>query len=419
MYDSNMQPFVEALSLYELNSLVAEAISVGLPSEYWVEAEVAEAREAKGHCYIELVQKDVWSNTPIARASAKCWRNKWAFLGDKFKQATGQELHAGMKVMLRVSANFHEAFGFSWIVSDINPEFTLGDMARRRREIISKLKADGVFDLQKEIPLPMFMQRIAVISSAGAAGYGDFSKQLNDNPDGFKFTITLFNATMQGEQVEQSVIAALNEIYSQIDHFDAVVIIRGGGATSDLSGFDTLPLAENVTNFPLPIIVGIGHERDESVLDLVACVSVKTPTAAAAYLIDHLKRLDDQLKHAAEVLTRAVSQRLRVENMRMTQLSTSLPITVSLMKTRSEARLDRLWERLKTATTKRINDQNHLLELLNQRTTALDPTRLLARGYSITTFNGRAVTSVSSLKEGDTITTRLADGEIKSTVKKP
>lgn len=418
MYNGNIQPSVDALSLYELNSLVSEAISVGLPSEYWVEAEVAEARESKGHCYIELVQKDAWSNTPIARASAKCWRNKWASLGDKFRRTTGQELHSGMKVMLRVSANFHEAFGFSWIVSDINPEFTMGDMARRRREIIMKLKAEGVFELQKEIPLPLFMQRIAVISSAGAAGYGDFCKQLNDNSDGFKFTITLFNATMQGEQVEQSVIAALNEINSQTDRFDVVVIIRGGGATSDLSGFDTLSLAENVANFPLPIIVGIGHERDESVLDLVACVSVKTPTAAAAYLIDRLKSLDDKFKRAAEAITRAVSQRMKIENMRMAQLYTSLPMTISLMMTRSEAQLDRLCEQMKTAAMRHLDNQNHRLQILHQRAIALDPERLLSRGYSITTLNGHAVTSSKSLNDGDIITTRLANGEVKSVVKK-
>jgi len=409
---------METLSLYDLNSLVSEAIGIELPDEYWVEAEVAEARESKGHCYIELVQKDAFSNTPIARASAKCWQSKWSQLAPRFQRITGQQLHAGMKVMLRVRANFHTAFGFSWIVSDINPEYTMGDMARRRREITAQLKAEGVFELQKEMSVPMFAQRIAVISSAGAAGYEDFCKQLNDNTDGFKFTVSLFAAVMQGEQVEQSVIAALNQIYTEIDRFDTVVIIRGGGSTSDLSGFDTLPLAENVANFPLPVIVGIGHERDESVLDLIACVSVKTPTAAAAYLIDNLKSTRDRLMWASDAIAKTVAQRMEIENLRMQRLATALPMAVSLIKTRGMARLDSLYESLKTSLSTTITAQNHRLLLLHQRAIAQDPQRLLARGYSLTMLNGRTLTSPTELRDGDIIETRLAKGKVRSIVKK-
>lgn len=407
---------METLSLYELNTLVAEAVSRGLPDEYWVEAEVAEARESRGHCYIELVQKDAWSNTPVAKASAKCWRNKWARLGGRFRQITGQELHAGMKVMLRVSASFHEAYGFSWIVSDINPEYTLGDMARRRREIISRLKEEGVFGLQKELPFPMFAQRIAVVSSAGAAGYGDFCKQLADNAEGFRFTVSLFPAIMQGEQVEQSVIAALDSIYAEAGGFDAVVIIRGGGATSDLSGFDTLALAENVANFPLPVIVGIGHERDESVLDLISCVSVKTPTAAATYLVDNLKAADSRLNRCAEAVVRAASTRIEAEKMRVSRLASSLPMLFSVMKTRGDARIDRLTVRMGAAAQQLLKEQKHRVAMLQQRAKAQDPAVLLDKGYSITTLNGRAVTSSSQLKKGDVLITRFAEGTASSTV---
>ena len=294
------------LTLYELNNLVREVLECEMPDEYWVEAELSECREARGHCYMELIQKDERNATPIAKASARCWASKWMLVRPYFERTTGQRLHAGMKVLLKVYAQFHEAYGFSWIVTDIDPTYTLGDMARKRQEIIRQLKEEGVFDLQKELQLPLFCQRIAVISSETAAGYGDFCNQLADNPYGFKFETQLFPAIMQGEGVEQSIIDALGKIYSEYsdysEHsdysdcpFDCVVIIRGGGATSDMSGFDTLALAENVANFPLPIITGIGHDRDESILDMVSHTRVKTPTAAAAFLIDHLKTIMDIL----------------------------------------------------------------------------------------------------------------------------
>ena len=256
---------------------------------------------------MELIEKDEQTATPIAKASAKCWASKWILVRPYFERTTGQRLVAGMKVLLKVYPQFHEAFGFSWIVTDIDPTYTLGDMARKRQEIIRQLKEEGVFDLQKELTLPLFCQRIAVISSETAAGYGDFCNQLADNPYGFQFQTQLFPAIMQGEGVEQSIINALERIYDQ--PFDCVVIIRGGGATSDMSGFDTLALAEHVANFPLPIITGIGHDRDESILDMVSHTRVKTPTAAAALLIDHLKEVLDNHNNAQSSITRLVQQK--------------------------------------------------------------------------------------------------------------
>ena len=307
----------QTLSLLELNQLLAEVIEVGMPREYWVEAEISELREVRGHCYIDLIEKAEGTNTPVARASAKCWANTWSTVGPLFEKVTGQRLHTGMKVLMLVGANFHPAYGFSWIISDIDPTYTLGDMARKRQAIIDQLKREGVFDMQKELEMPLFCQHIAVISSANAAGYGDFVNQLESNAYGFKFVTQLFPATMQGEGVEQSIIDALNKIYASMSStfnpqpstfnpppstFDCVVIIRGGGATSDLSGFDTLALAENVAQFPLPVITGIGHERDESVLDMISHTRVKTPTAAAAFLIENLKRVWDYLQDAQTML---------------------------------------------------------------------------------------------------------------------
>ena len=395
--------------------MVRESIECEMPEEYWVEAELSECRETRGHCYMELIQKDELSATPVAKAQAKCWANKWLTIRPYFERITGQQLHAGMKVLLQVYPQFHEAYGFSWIVNDIDPTYTIGDMARKRQEIIKKLKDEGVFDLQKELQLPMFCQRIAVISSQTAAGYGDFCNQLADNPYGFKFETQLFPATMQGEGVEQSIINALERIYDT--DYDCVVIIRGGGATSDMSGFDTLALAENVANFPIPIITGIGHERDESILDMVSHTRVKTPTAAAAFLIEHLKEVLDVIDSSQDRITRYAQQKLTTLNSQLAIVSESIPRLFSLVKTRQESKLDIFEQRMRTSIDRRLTSESHKLELISEKLKALDPTLLLARGYSITMHNGHAVKDASSLAPGTEIETRLAKGTIHSIIK--
>lgn len=403
------------LSLFELNRIVRETIECEMPNEYWVEAELSECRESRGHCYMELIEKDEQTATPIAKASAKCWASKWMLVRPYFERATGQWLVAGMKVLLKVYPQFHEAFGFSWIVTDIDPTYTLGDMARKRQEIIRKLKEEGVFDLQKELTLPIFCQRIAVISSETAAGYGDFCNQLSNNPYGFQFQTQLFPAIMQGEGVEQSIINALERIYDQ--PFDCVVIIRGGGATSDMSGFDTLALAEHVANFPLPIITGIGHDRDESILDMVSHTRVKTPTAAAALLIDHLKEMLDTVMNAQNSITRLVQQKLSTLSAQLSNVSEAIPRLFTIVKTRQEAKIDALQQRIPMLLERRLLAENHRLQLMEEKLKALDPQLLLKRGYSITLHNGRAVKDATTLKAGDEIETRLAQGLIHSIVK--
>ena len=401
--------------------MVRETIECEMPDEYWVEAELSECRELRGHCYMELIQKDERTATPVAKSPAKCWANKWAVIRPYFERTTGQQLHAGMKVLLKVYAQFHEAYGFSWIVTDINPEYTLGDMARKRQEIIRQLKAEGVFDLQKELTLPPFCQHIAVISSQTAAGYGDFCNQLSDNPYGFQFQTQLFPAIMQGEGVEQSIIDALERIYdcqlSTVNcQFDCVVIIRGGGSTGDLSGFDTLALAENVANFPLPIITGIGHERDESILDMISHTRVKTPTAAAAFLIEHLKEVLDVINGSQELITRYAQQKLSMPHSQLTIVSEAIPRLFSIVKTRQEAKIDTLNQRIPMLLERRLLAENHRLQLMEEKLKALDPQLLLKRGYSITLHNGRAVKDATALKAGDEIETRLANGAIHSVV---
>ena len=402
----------KTLTLYELNRLVHEVVEEELSHAYWVEAELSEAREVRGHCYMELVQYDVMSQlsgstgrTPIARASAKCWQKRWSQIRPRFEQVTGQPLHAGMKVLLSVSANFHEAYGFSWIVSDIDPTYTIGDMARKRQEIIRTLHEEGIFDLQRELTLSPFARRIAVISSENAAGYGDFCNQLADNEFGFSFVTQLFPAIMQGEQVEESIIKALERVYSLSPNpspkgegdweWDAVVIIRGGGATADLSGFDTLALAENVAQFPLPVITGIGHERDESIIDMVSHTRVKTPTAAAAFLIDNLATTLSAIEDLQARAVNSVKDRISAAMAQLSLFSSQLPSLAKYC----------------------IQRKRHRLELLAQRTLSLDPTQLLRRGYSITLKDGHIVRDASMLQPGDEIETILENGKIQSIIK--
>ena len=429
----------KALTLYELNQMVHETITVAMSDEYWVEAEISDIREVRGHCYMELIQKDEYGNTPLARASAKCWKNKWMYISSHFERITGHLLRAGMKILVQVYADFHETYGFSWIITDIDPTFTMGDMARKRQDIIRKLQEAGVLELQKELSLPLFTQRIAVISSEQAAGYGDFCNQLSENDYGFQFKLSLFRSIMQGEQIESSIISALNQINRKIDRFDVVVIIRGGGSTSDLSGFDSLLLAENVANFPLPVITGIGHDRDESVLDLVSHIRVKTPTAVATLLVDHLIEVYNRISDAQEELTQIVQRRIEIEKMRLNVISEKVPVLFSFVSNRQNAWFDNLFLRIQNAITNRIRQteqhlnslsemlsplyehirirENHRLEILQQKIKAQDPMLILNRGYSITTLNGHVIRNAKNLKKGDILCTQMAKGKVTSIIK--
>lgn len=404
-------------TLLELNHMVRETIERQMDGEYWVEAELSDLHD-RNHCYMELVENDPFGPTPLAKARAVCWANRWTALRSKFEHQTQQQLRPGMKVRMMVTPTFHEAYGFAYQVSDIDPDYTLGDIVRKRMEIIRQLKEAGIFDLQRELVLPRFAQRIAVISSAQAAGYGDFCHQIDDNSYGLSFSHELFAAIMQGEQVEQSVIAALDRINARIDEFDVVVIIRGGGATTDMSGFDTLALAENVANFPLPIITGIGHDRDECILDMVSYMRVKTPTAAAAFLIDHLSEVYTALVSARERISCIAERHLAYEKMRLKQLADRIPTLFALTRERQTKRIDALAHRLDSAATQRLERERHRLQLVAQRAQAQDPIHILRRGYSITLHNGHALRSGDELADGDIIETRLEQGTLKSEIRK-
>lgn len=408
----------QTISLYELNNLVKQALRRHLPDTYWIEAELSDVRSNySGHCYLEFVQKDASGNTLIAKARGTIWSNVYKMLKPYFEEETGQAFASGIKVRVCVSVEFHELYGHSLTVVDIDPTYTVGDMIRKRREILRRLEEEGVLDLNKELDFPMLPQRIAVISSATAAGYGDFCNQLERNPYGLVFYPKLFPAIMQGERVEESIIAALDRIYAEMEHWDAVVIIRGGGATSDLSGFDSYDLAANCAQFPLPIITGIGHERDDTVIDSVVHTRVKTPTAAAEFLISCMYESALMLEDYTNRIIGGVEVRMEREKHRLERLTERIPMTTKMYLQRGNFKIETIWQRLETALQHKMIKETHRLSLLEHRVMAASPEHLLKKGYSITMLNGKAVTDASTLKKGDRIVTMLHRGKIESEIK--
>ena len=428
----------QPLSLFELNALVRKSVKLCLPDEYWVQAELSDVRtNYSGHCYLEFVQKDPRGNALVAKARGMIWSNIYSMLKPYFERETGQAFTSGIKVLVKVTVDFHELYGYSLTVIDIDPAYTLGDMARRRKEIIRRLEEEGVLTLNKELEMPLLPQRVAVISSATAAGYGDFCNHLLNNADGLVFYPHLFAAVMQGDKVEASVIAALNAIYKEVDRWDVVVIIRGGGATSDLSGFDTYDLAANCAQFPLPIITGIGHERDDTVIDMVSHTRVKTPTAAAEFLINRMREtasdleryityfhqtIPERIAHCKERLEQWVARipsrvqmRLQHERFRQERMVVRMNTAWQTRLLREEYRL-RLEQRLATAIDARLQRERHRLQLAQSQVEAASPELLLKRGYSLTLKDGKVVTDASALHPGDVLTTRVAKGEFKSEV---
>lgn len=383
------------LTLYSLNSLVREAVSAALPVRYWVTGELSEVREAaNGHCYIELVQRDEATNELVAKARGTIWARIYSLLRPYFLEQTGHAFAQGLKVLLQVSVNFHELYGYTLDVCDIEPAYTIGDMARKRQLIIRQLTEEGVIGLNKELRFPLLPQRVAVISSSAAAGYGDFCDQLHNNGYGFVFYTKLFPAPMQGNGVEQGIIDALDCIARDLDFWDVVVIIRGGGATSELSCFDTYELANNCAQFPLPIITGIGHRRDESVLDIVAHTSVKTPTAAAELLVHSMLAQAQWLADVQQGVVASVRNRVDAEKYRLQSLVQRIPVATALF----------------------MQARHHKLDLCQKYIDASSPERILALGYSITRVNGKAVRSIDDIMPGDDVVTTVAGGEFTSKV---
>lgn len=425
-------------SLLQLQELLRDLVAAcPMARNVWITAELSDVNERGGHCYMELLQKDPATGQNVAKARATIWANSWRRIRAEFLAATGQQFSAGMQVMVQVSAGYHPLYGMTLNITAVNPSFTLGERQRLRREILERLKREGLYDCNKQLDFPRPLQRIAVITSATAAGYGDFCNQLLHNPYRLRFNVKLFPAIMQGDQTAASVTAALEKIADEQDLWDCVCIIRGGGASTDLDGFDNYALAADVAQFPLPVIVGIGHERDTTVLDYIARQRVKTPTAAAEFLIGAGQQELANLHAIASALLQNVTDTLSGSRQQLAYLSGQLPVAplnaihraekrldsaaMALSRISStrlqplQGRLDRLADALANITANRISRASMKLDSCSSLIEALSPGATLRRGFSITRINGKAVTDPAQIPSGAVITTELARGSVTST----
>jgi exodeoxyribonuclease VII large subunit len=452
----------EKMTLTELQLMIRDSLYISLPEMYWVIAEIAEIRENySGHCYLELIEKQSDEKNIRSKAKSIIWSSRYRFLKTFFENSTGESLREGIKILVKVKVEYHELFGLSLIISDIEPSFTVGEMAAKRQQVIKRLEDEGVISMNRELDLPVVPRNIAVISSRNAAGYSDFIRHLSSNSFGYVFNTALFDSTMQGSETEQSVINALDAIAEKYELFDVVVIIRGGGSQTDLGWFDNYNIAYHITQFPLPVITGIGHERDVTVADLVAFRSLKTPTAVADFLIDcvaetenHLTDMSREISEMARIITDRYRNRLELSRMRLIPVSrmtlsgakdhlsvkiieiinlgkevilkagiapsnhrTRLLAAAKTYSLNRETDLDRKLKNLITFTSNSLTKNNTVLTQFENSLGILDPENVMKRGYTITTMNGKVIKKANQLIPGDIIDTRFADGDVISSVK--
>ncbi len=408
----------EGISLSELSALIEQGLKQTLHPHYWVVGEISEIQANRnGHCYLELIEKPENEQNPTAKMRAVVWANVYRMLAPYFESETGSPLSVGMKILVQVSVNFHSLYGLSLQITDINPTYTIGEDELRRQKIIRQLEEEGIIDLNKEIPLPSVIQRIAVISSATAAGYQDFTQQLQFNLHGIAFHTELFPAAMQGVDVESTIIAQLDEIFKRESEFDAVVIIRGGGARTDLRWFDNYNIAANVAQFPLPVITGIGHDKDQSITDLVAHTSLKTPTAVAEFIINTCSEFIEQLNELQDRLQTALSEEIRAQHDLLHNYISALSHRMQLVTMQSNNKLLHIRQTLQHSTQTILLKAANDIQLAETRIIAKEPKTILKQGYTLTTSaDGTIVRSSKQLKANDKITTHFADGTISSTV---
>jgi len=425
--------------LSELNIDIQSVIYEHFPDTIWIVAEISEIKvNSAGHCYLDLIEKDEKSDKIKARARATIWSFAFRMMKPYFESATGYELKQGIKIMINVKVEFHEIYGYSLNITDIDPTYTLGDIERKRQEIILRLQKEGVFDMNKELALSPVPQKIAIISSETAAGYEDFVNQLENNPLGYVFYHCLFPAIMQGEQAETSIIESFEKIFSHSDFFDAVVIIRGGGSKADLATFDNYNIAYYITQFPIPVLTGIGHEQDETIADMVAHTRLKTPTATAEFLINRIFEFEQVLNQSEtriERLTRilinqhqksidslqqqaisAIKMRIQYQTDRLEGFSDKIKLTTTGLIAKAKIEWVHLLRSLHPAVRSMLSFHSMVLDLLSQRNADLDPKKIFERGYSITMLNGQALKDSSLVSKGDIIETRLLKGKLSSEI---
>ena len=421
------------ITLQEFNNRIKRLLADPSVMNCWVVAETTDVR-INQHCYLQLLEKNPKTGTTVAKIKAIIWGNQFRFLNAQFKQVTGRDIGNDMKIMVCLSVNYSPQYGLTVVINDINPEFTLGDMERQRQEILNRLTQEGIIGQNKTVPVPPVLQRIAIVSAAGAAGYGDFMKQLTDNKYGVCFYPCLFQATMQGVKTVPTVLAALDKVEQNQHLFDCVVIIRGGGGTEELNSFDNYDLARRVATFPLPVIVGIGHERDITVLDYVAGIRVKTPTAAAEHIIlqaanalahigdlsnqvvsiarDYIARAKEQLSYYAGNLPIMAQRIIDTNTLRLQNFIQNIPLHVQRRIEGENAQLARQKDAIKNAVAQVKMKETMRLEALGDKIELLSPRKVMARGYTLTTCEGKIMTDAAQLEAGKLVTIHFRDGKV-------
>ncbi len=421
------------ITLQEFNNRIKRLLADPSVMNCWVVAETTDVR-INQHCYLQLLEKNPKTGATVAKIKAIIWGNQFRFLNVRFKQVTGRDIGNDMKIMVCLSVNYSPQYGLTVVINDINPEFTLGDMERQRQEILNRLTQEGIIGQNKTVPVPPVLQRIAIVSAAGAAGYGDFMKQLTDNKYGVCFYPCLFQATMQGVKTVPTVLAALDKVEQNQHLFDCVVIIRGGGGTEELNSFDNYDLARRVATFPLPVIVGIGHERDITVLDYVAGIRVKTPTAAAEHIIlqaanalahigdlsnqvvsiarDYIARAKEQLSYYAGNLPIMAQRIIDTNTLRLQNFIQNIPLHVQRRIEGENAQLARQKDAIKNAVAQVKMKETMRLEALGDKIELLSPRKVMARGYTLTTCEGKIMTDAAQLEAGKLVTIHFRDGKV-------
>ena len=410
-----MIPPERHITLGELQRLVRQVLEERFALPLWVSAEIADLKvNYSGHCYLELVEKGGANGVPTAQARAVIWRSHYPRIAGYFEAETGQRLGAGMQILAKVLVSYHELYGFSLQITDLDPAYTLGEMERQRQQTIAQLQSDGVWEMNRQVPLPAIVQRIAVVSSAQAAGYQDFCKELAKSP--YHFRLTLFDAFMQGAAAEESIIGALCAVAARAEEFDAVVLIRGGGSRSDLNCFNAYRLCAHIAQFPLPVLTGIGHDKDVSVADMVAHLALKTPTAVAAWLVERMAEADARLDNAALQLHDATTALLHGAAVRLVRLAGDLRQACALRTARENARIEHWTATLPDAVHACLERERLRMESTAQTIAAHAPERILRLGFAVVRTNGRAVTSAGAVAAGDRLHIEVADGQIGATV---
>jgi exodeoxyribonuclease VII large subunit len=403
-----------AYTLLEINQYIRRVIALNFDQPLWIECEIGQASVSRGHWYLDLIQKE--KDTIVAQTQAAMWANVYVFLKRKLPVAPEDILRQGMAVKLKVNIDFHERYGLKLIIEDIDCSFTIGVLEMQRQAILLEIKQRDLIRKNACTHLPSVVQRLAIISSDRAAGWIDFVKHIEDNSYGYHISIDLFEAAMQGQQVESEVLACLQKIAKKKSEYDAVAIIRGGGGRTDLAAFDNLVLAVCIAEYPIPVLIGIGHEIDQSALDLVAYRSLKTPTAVADFIVEHNSEFESKLDEVWHWITDEAYDRIRLENQKITDLATQLHHAVKARLILESNQLNHRVLMLKQWTKNTLQTHNRRIEFIDSLLRAIDPDKVLSRGYSITSKNGKTITRATDLHTGETIQTTFHEGMIKSVV---